>query len=69
MSGSPVRWRVRFAPAAKAPFEASCWEVEVENESYQEAVVEAGHRLCRSMSGEAANRLWWRLELIEKMSA
>jgi len=60
-----ARWRIRLAPDDGAPFEAEPWEVEIAHISYQVAVVEAGRRLCRSLSGPAANRMWWHVELIE----
>lgn len=59
------RWRIRLVPDERAPFEAEVWEVVIEHVSYQEAVVEAGRRLCRSLSGPAANRMWWHVTLIE----
>lgn len=65
---SVPQWRVVFAPRPDAPFEDSAWGVVVEHVSYQEAVVEAGRRLVAGQSGVAANRLYWGVELIERLS-
>ena len=62
-----MRWRVRFRPSVKAGFVAGPWETVVEHKDYQQAVVMAGRELCEGRKGDAANRLYWTVSLIEQV--